>query len=344
MRNLKKNYKILSIESSCDDTSASVVVDGRIVLSNVVSSQIDIHTLFGGVVPEVASRNHIMAIDNVVKKALTDAKLNLRDIDAIAVTYGAGLVGSLLVGVSFAKALSFATKIPLIPVNHIYGHIASNYLTYKDLEPEFLCLLVSGGHTALIKVKDYLHHEVIGQTLDDSVGESFDKVSKVLGLGYPGGPIISKRSEQGSDNIEFGKIHDDLGYNFSFSGKKTAVINYIHHLEQKKLDIPVNDICASYQKWAVEDLVYKTIKATKEFGFKTVVIAGGVSANKLLRERLKCECEKIGVRCLFPDLKYCTDNAAMIGSAGYYNILYGKEFADNNLSPNPSLTLFDEIN
>lgn len=339
MRKLKKNFKILAIESSCDDTSCAVVVDGRKVLSNIVSSQIDIHTRFGGVVPEIASRNHIMTIDNVVKSALETANVSLKDIDAIAVTYGAGLVGSLLVGVCFAKALSFATGLPLIPVNHIYGHIASNYITYPNLQPPFLCLLVSGGHTALIKVNDYTHHTLIGETLDDSVGESFDKVSKVLGLGYPGGPKISEHANNGQPNIEFGKLHDDLGFNFSFSGKKTAVINYIHKLEQKGLEIPTDDICASYQQWAVEDLVYKTILATKKYNFDKVVIAGGVSANKLLRSRLKEECDRINVQCLFPELKYCTDNAAMIGSAGYYNILMDKPYADFSLAPNPSLTL-----
>ncbi len=336
---MKKNYTILAIESSCDETSCAVVIDGRQVLSNIVSSQIDIHTLFGGVVPEVASRNHIMAIDNVVMEALREADKTLNDIDAIAVTYGAGLVGSLLVGISYAKALSFATNKPLIAVNHINGHIASNYITYPDLKPPFMCLLVSGGHTAIIKVEEYNQHIVIGNTLDDAVGESFDKVARVLGLGYPGGPKVSKCAENGKDNIVFVKPNDNLGYNFSFSGKKTAVINYIHKLEQNHQPLPVNDICASFQRSAVDELVGKTIKATLENGLDKVVIAGGVSANKLLRQELSTKCEQNGIKCYVPDLKYCTDNAAMIGSAAYFDVLLGKPFADNSLAPKANLEL-----
>lgn len=336
---MKKNYTILAIESSCDETSCAIVVDGRTVLSNIVSSQIDIHTLFGGVVPEVASRNHIMAIDNVVNEALKEASKTLEDIDAIAVTYGAGLIGSLLVGISYAKALSFATGKPLIAVNHINGHIASNYITYPDLKPPFICLLVSGGHTAIIKVDEYNQHTVIGNTLDDAVGESFDKVARVMGLGYPGGPKVSKCAEQGKDNIVFVKPNDSLGYNFSFSGKKTAVINYIHNLEQKNLSIPVNDICASFQRCAVDELVDKTIKATLESGLDKVVVAGGVSANKLLRQELSKKCEQNGIKCYLPDLKYCTDNAAMIGSSAYFDVLLGKPFADSSLAPKANLEL-----
>lgn len=336
---LKKNFKILAIESSCDETSCAIVEDGRTVLSCVISSQIDIHTLFGGVVPEVASRNHITAIDNVVNTALKDAHLTFKDIDAIAVTYGAGLVGCLLVGVSYAKALSFALKKPLIAVNHIHGHIASNYLTYPDLVPPFLCLLTSGGHTAIIEVPKYDSHRVIGSTLDDAVGESFDKVARVLGLGYPGGPKVSKMGEQGIPNIQFAKTKDNLGYNFSFSGKKTAVINYIHNLEQKNQKIPTADICASYEKWAVDDLTQKTIKVALDKNYKKIVLAGGVSANKRLRQTMKSACEENGIECYFPEMKYCTDNAAMIGSAGYYQILSGGDFADNSLAPYPNLPL-----
>ena len=336
---MKKYYTILAIESSCDETSCAVVVDGRTVLSNVVSSQIDIHTLFGGVVPEVASRNHITAINNVVNEALKQAGRTLDDIDAIAVTYGAGLVGCLLVGISYAKALSFATGKPLIAVNHINGHIASNYITYPDLKPPFMCLLVSGGHTAIIRVDEYNQHTVIGNTLDDAVGESFDKVARVLGLGYPGGPKVSKCAENGKDNIVFVKPNDSLGYNFSFSGKKTAVINYIHTLEQKNLTIPVNDICASFQRCAVDELVGKTIKATLESGLDKVVIAGGVSANKLLRQELSTKCQQNGIKCYLPDLKYCTDNAAMIGSSAYFDVLLGKPFADGGLAPKANLEL-----
>lgn len=336
---MKKNFKILAIESSCDETSCSVVVDGRNVLSNIVSSQIDIHTRFGGVVPEVASRNHVMAIDNVVNLALKEANCELKDIDAVAVTYGAGLIGSLLVGVSYAKGLSYATGKPLIAVNHIYGHIASNYLSSKELEPPFICLLVSGGHTAIIKVEDYNHHEVIGNTLDDAVGESFDKVARVLGLGYPGGPKVSKMAEGGNENIQFAKPNDTLGYNFSFSGKKTAVINYIHKLEQAKQEIPVSDICASFERWAVDELVEKTIKATLDSGYKNIVIAGGVSANKRLRETLTKKAEENGLKCFVPKMEYCTDNAAMIGSAAYYAYKDNIGIADMSLAPKPSLSL-----
>lgn len=336
---MKKNYTILAIESSCDETSCAIVRDGRTVLSCVISSQIDIHTLFGGVVPEVASRNHITAIDNVVKEALKKAELSFLDIDAIAVTYGAGLVGCLLVGISYAKALSYALNIPLIAVNHIHGHIASNYLTYPNLEPPFLCLLTSGGHTAIIDVPSYDKHNIIGTTLDDAVGESFDKVARVLGLGYPGGPKVSKMGESGNPNIQFVKTKDNLGYNFSFSGKKTAVINYIHKLEQNKQPIPVADICASYEKWAVDDLVEKTIKVATEKEYKKLVLAGGVSANKRLRESMKSACEKNNIECYFPEMLYCTDNAAMIGSAGYYKIFSGGEFSNLNLAPKQNLEL-----
>ncbi len=336
---MKSGFKILAIESSCDETSCAVVIDGRVCLSNIVSSQIDIHTRFGGVVPEVASRNHVMAIDNVVNLALTEAKVNLKDIDAIAVTYGAGLIGSLLVGVSYAKGLAYATKKPLIAVNHIYGHIASNYLTYKDLQPPFICLLVSGGHTAIIKVTDYNHHEIIGSTLDDAVGECFDKVARVLGLGYPGGPKVSKCAESGKADIEFVKHADNLGLNFSFSGKKTAVINYIHRLEQAGKPLPVNDICASFEHWVVDELVGKTINACKINKMNKVVLAGGVSANKRLRTLLAAKCKENGIECFVPELNFCTDNAAMIGSAAYYAYLAGIGIADLTLAPNPSLSL-----
>ena len=340
---MKKGFKILAIESSCDETSCAVVVDGRICLSNIVSSQIDIHTRFGGVVPEVASRNHITAIDNVVNLSLKEAGVTLNDIDAIAVTYGAGLIGSLLVGVSYAKGLAYTTGKPLIAVNHIYGHIASNYLSSEELEPPFICLLVSGGHTAIIKVSDYNHHEVIGSTLDDAVGESFDKVARVLGLGYPGGPKVSKMAEQGQANIIFSKPNDTLGYNFSFSGKKTAVINYIHKLEQANQHIPVEDICASFETLVVNELVEKTIKATLDSGFKNIVIAGGVSANKKLRENLTTKAEENGLKCFVPAFEYCTDNAAMIGSAAYYAYRDGIGIADMSLAPKPSLSLEDYL-
>ena len=338
-QSMKKNFKILAIESSCDETSCAVVEDGRIVHSNIVSSQIDIHTRFGGVVPEVASRNHITAIDNVVNLALSEANCTLKDIDAIAVTYGAGLIGSLLVGVSYAKGLSYATKKPLIAVNHIYGHIAGNYLTYPELEPPFICLLVSGGHTAIIKVSDYNHHEIIGSTLDDAVGECFDKVARVLGLGYPGGPKVSKLAESGVANIQFTKPNDTLGYNFSFSGKKTAVINYVHKLEQAGKELPKADICASFETWVVDELVEKTIKACKDSGFDKIVVAGGVSANTKLRSELDKKAQENGITCYVPKFEYCTDNAAMIGSAAYYAYMDGVGIADLSLAPKPNLSL-----
>ena len=339
MKRIKKDFKILAIESSCDETSCSVVVDGRKCLSNIVSSQIDIHTRFGGVVPEIASRNHITAIDNVVALALKEANCQLKDVDAVAVTYGAGLIGSLLVGVSYAKGLCYATKKPLIAVNHIYGHIAGNYLTYEDLKPPFICLLISGGHTAIIKVSDYNHHEIIGTTLDDAVGESFDKVARVLGLGYPGGPKVSKLAERGQSNIVFAKPNDTLGYNFSFSGKKTAVINYVHKLEQAKQELPKADICASFETWVVDELVSKTIKACKDIGFDKIVVAGGVSANTKLRKELNEKAKENGIKCYVPKFEYCTDNAAMIGSAAYYAYLDGIGIADMSLAPKPNLNL-----
>lgn len=336
---MKKGFKILAIESSCDETSCAVIEDGRICLSNIVSSQIDIHTRFGGVVPEVASRNHVMAIDNVVAESLKVANCELKDIDAIAVTYGAGLIGSLLVGVSYAKGLSYASKKPLIAVNHIYGHIAGNYLTYPDLKPPFICLLVSGGHTAIIKVSDYNNHEIIGSTLDDAVGESFDKVARVLGLGYPGGPKVSRLAEGGKANIVFAKPNDTLGYNFSFSGKKTAVINYVHKLEQAGKELPKADICASFETWVVDELVEKTIKAAKDNGFDKIVVAGGVSANSKLRTELDKKAKENGIKCFVPKFEYCTDNAAMIGSAAYYAYLDNVGIADMSLAPKPNLSL-----
>ena len=330
--------KILAIESSCDETSCAVVENGRICHSNIVSSQIDIHTRFGGVVPEVASRNHVMAIDNVVNLALNTAGVTLKDIDAIAVTYGAGLIGSLLVGVSYAKGLSYVTNKPLIAVNHIYGHIASNYLTYAELTPPFICLLVSGGHTAIIKVTDYNHHEIIGNTLDDAVGECFDKVARVLGLGYPGGPKVDNCAKAGRANIVFTKP-DNLGYNFSFSGKKTAVINYIHNLQQRGQNLPVNDICASFEKCVVDELTEKTIKACKNYKINKIVVAGGVSANRQLRAQLTNAAAQNGITCYVPDMQYCTDNAAMIGSAAYYQFMARINIADLALAPKPSLSL-----
>ena len=336
---MKKEIKILAIESSCDETAASVIVNGRKCLSNIISSQIDIHTLFGGVVPEVASRNHIMAIDSVVNLALKEANCTLKDIDAIAVTYGAGLIGSLLVGVSYAKALAYATKKPLIAVNHINGHIASNYLTYPELTPPFICLLVSGGHTAIIKVDEYNKHTVIGTTLDDAIGESYDKIARVLGLGYPGGPKVDKESVGGRTDLQFYKSNPSLGFNFSFSGKKTAIINYIHTLSQRGEEIPVKDICASFQHIAVEELATKTISACKKFKQNKLVLAGGVAANKHLRQRLLELGKQNNISVYLPEMVFCTDNAAMIGSSAYYSYIAGENIADMTLAPAPGLSL-----
>ncbi|MBQ9785922.1 MAG: tRNA (adenosine(37)-N6)-threonylcarbamoyltransferase complex transferase subunit TsaD [Clostridia bacterium] len=335
----KSEVLILGIETSCDETSVAIVKNGREVLSNTVSTQIDIHTRFGGVVPEVASRNHIEAISNVLNESLKEAGVKLKDIDAIAVTYGAGLIGALMVGVGFAKSLAYSLKKPLIAVNHIYGHIAGNYLTYPELEPPFICLLVSGGHTAIIKVVDYNHHEIIGTTLDDAVGESFDKVARVLGLGYPGGPKVSKLAENGQANIKFAKPNDTLGYNFSFSGKKTAVINYVHKLEQAGQELPKADICASFETWVVDELVEKTIKAAIDNGFNKIVVAGGVSANKKLREQLSAKAKENGIGCFVPLMEYCTDNAAMIGCAAYYEYSQAGSVADMSLNAIANLPL-----
>ena len=338
----KKSVKILAIESSCDETSIAVVENGRKILSNIIASQIDIHTRFGGVVPEVASRNHITAISNVCKEALKEADLTLEDIDAIAVTYGAGLLGALLVGVSFAKGLSYMLNKPLIAVSHIKGHIAANYLTYEDLKPPFVCLLVSGGHTALLNVKDYTKMEMIGTTVDDAVGEAFDKVARVIGLGYPGGPKIDNLAKEGKDNISF-THHNIMGgsYNFSFSGIKTAVINYVHTREQKNEEYNKADVASSFQKAVVDELCQKTLKALKELGQDKLVVAGGVGANSKLKEVLSKKCQEIGVKYYSPSLKLCTDNAAMIGSYAYYQMLDGDQdvFADLDLSARSTLPL-----
>lgn len=335
-----RDILILAIESSCDETSVAVVKNGREVLSNIISSQIEIHKRFGGVVPEVASRNHIMAIDNVVKESLDAAKVDIKDIDAIAVTYGAGLVGCLMVGVSFAKALAYALEIPLIKVNHIKGHMCANYITFKDLEPPFVGLIVSGGHTAIVRVDDYINNTLIGTTTDDAVGEAYDKVAKVLGLGYPGGPIVDKKAKEGNPNIDFVNMKNMLkGFDFSFSGLKTAVINYIHKYTQKGEQVNVEDVCASFQHTAVELLVDKTIRACKKYKLNKIAVAGGVSANSHLRVRMQEEGAKNGIQVYIPPLVLCTDNAAMIGSEAYYNLINGEGLAELDLTPNPSINL-----
>ena len=322
----------LGIESSCDETSVSVVKNGREILSNVIDSQIKIHEKYGGVVPEIASRNHIEAISRVTKKALEEANVTFDDIDAITPTYGPGLVGALLVGLSYAKALSFAINKPLVGVNHIEGHIAANYITYKELEPPFLCLLISGGNTQLIHVKDYTEFEMLGRTRDDAIGEAFDKVARVVGLGYPGGPKVDKLAKEGQANIELPKTRID-NLDFSFSGIKTAVINLNHN----KPDINKADLCASFQKTVTEMLLENTRKAIEQTGIKTLAIGGGVSANSYIRgEFLKLE--KEGIKVYMPDMKLCTDNAAMIASSGYYNFIKGKrDGLDLNAVPNLKL-------
>ena len=326
---MKKSILVLGIESSCDETSISVVRDGREVLSNVISSQIDIHKLYGGVVPEIASRNHVKNINAVYRQALADAGVTLNDIDVIAVTYGAGLLGALVVGVNFAKALAYASGKPLIAVNHIEGHIAGNYLTYPDLKPPFVCLVVSGGHTALFDMPTYTEKHLLGTTHDDAIGEAFDKVARECGLTYPGGPNVQKAAQKGAPNIKF--IHKPsykTDFNFSYSGLKTAVINYIHNKKQKGEEVNYADVCASFQEEATDQVAIKAINAAAQSSAKKLVISGGVSANFRLREKLDALALEAGVKVFYPELKLCTDNAAMIASAGYYNFIAGKPTAD----------------
>ncbi len=330
---MKKDILTLGIESSCDETSVSVVKNGREILSNIIDTQIPIHEKYGGVVPEIASRNHIEAISRVTKKALEEANVKFEDIDAITPTYGPGLVGTLLVGLSYAKALSFAINKPLVGVNHIQGHIAANYITYPELKPPFLCVMTSGGNTLLVHVKNYTEFEVLGKTRDDAIGEAFDKVARVVGLGYPGGPKVDKLAKDGNPNaIELPKTHFD-NLDFSFSGIKTAVIN-LHH---KNPDVNKADLCASFEKTVTEILLENAEKALKQTGLKTIALAGGVSANSYIRNEF-LKLEKQGIKVYMPDLKLCTDNAAMIASAGYYNFIDGKSYSlDLNAIPNLKL-------
>lgn len=335
---MNKDIYILGIESSCDDTSVAVVKNGREILSNVISSQIDIHTLYGGVVPEIASRNHTKNIKYCLDEALKQAHLSLDDISAIAVTYGAGLLGSLIIGVSFAKTLSYMTGKPLYAVNHIEGHISANYLEHKDLVPPFMCLVVSGGHTALFNQTDYCHKDLICTTVDDAIGEAFDKVARELGLGYPGGPKIQKMAEQGKINIKFMASHTKIE-NFSYSGLKTAVINYLHNKKQRGEEINVADVCASFQDEAVNQLAVKIKEELEKSGTKKLVLAGGVSANSHLREVLKGVCDEVGAKLYCPSLTLCTDNAGMIASQAYYNYINGAEPASMDLSPKSVIKL-----
>ena len=331
---------ILAIESSCDETAAAVVQDGRKVLSNIISSQIEIHKLYGGVVPEIASRKHIEKVIQVVDEALKEASLTMDEIDAVAVTYGPGLVGALLVGVSAAKSIAFAHNKPLIGVHHIEGHISANYIDNEELEPPFLCLVVSGGHTNLVIVKDYGEYEVLGKTRDDAAGEAFDKVARAIGLGYPGGPKIQKISEEGNkDAIAFprAKVADNP-FDFSFSGLKSSVLNYINSCEMKGEEINKADIAASFQEAVVDVLVSHTIEGAKQLGFKKIAMAGGVASNTVLREEMKEACERRGFKFYYPSPILCTDNAAMIGAAAYYDYKKGL-ISDLTLNAVPNLKL-----
>ena len=335
-----KDIYILAIESSCDETAASVVKNGRYVLSNVISSQIDLHKLYGGVVPEIASRKHIENIDPVITEAMKDANMEFSDLDAVAVTYGPGLVGALLVGLAEAKALSFAINKPLIGVHHIEGHISANYIEDINFEPSFIALVVSGGHTNLVLVEDYGKYEIIGATRDDAAGEAFDKVARVIGMGYPGGPKIEKAAEQGNKYaIDFPHVFlYDGSYDFSFSGLKSSVLNYVNKMNMMDQEIVPVDIAASFQYAVIDVLVKKTIAAAKEKGLKKIALAGGVASNTALRIAMQEECDKNGFSLNIPSKILCTDNAAMIGSAAYYEYMSGRR-DDLSLNAVPSLKL-----
>ena len=340
MQKTEKDIKILAIESSCDETAAAVVVNGRDMRSNVISSQIALHTLYGGVVPEIASRKHIEKINQVITQALHDADMTLDDIDAIGVTYGPGLVGALLVGVAEAKAISYARDIPLVGVHHIEGHISANYIENPDLEPPFLCLVVSGGHTHLVKVLDYGKYEILGRTRDDAAGEAFDKVARAIGLGYPGGPKIEKVSYEGNpDAIEFprAKVGDGV-YDFSFSGLKSAVLNYLNGCKMKNIEINQADVAASFQKSVTDVLVGHAEHAIEEYHMDKFAIAGGVASNGIIRNAMQQMCDRKGVKFYHPSPILCTDNAAMIGAAAYYDFMAGKRAGlDLNAVPNLKL-------
>ena len=336
--------KILAIESSCDETAAAVVVDGRQVLSNVISSQIKTHALYGGVVPEIASRQHIEAIDYVIKQALAEADTDKKDIDAVAVTYGPGLVGALLVGLSEAKAYAYALNKPLIPVHHIEGHIAANYIQNPQWEPPFLCLIVSGGHTHLVYIKDYSEFEILGRTRDDAAGEAFDKVARVIGIPYPGGPGIDRLSEEGDPNaIKFPRATLEEGsYDFSFSGLKSAVLNYLNKAKMTGVEINRADVAASFQQSIVDVLTERAMRACQELNIKKLALAGGVSANKHIRAAMTEECKKRGISFNVPAPILCTDNAAMIGSAAYYEYQKGN-IASADLNAYPGLKLGESL-
>lgn len=338
--NNKPEYLVLGIESSCDETSAAVVRGGREILSNVISSQVDVHKKFGGVVPEVASRKHVELISPVIQEALDEAGVALKDIDIIGATYGPGLVGALLVGLSTAKALSYAAGKKFVGVNHIEGHICADFLAHRELEPPFVCLVVSGGHTHIVYVRDYGEFEIMGRTRDDAAGEAYDKVARAIGLGYPGGPLIDKLAKSGiKDALSFPRVHlEDGKYDFSFSGLKTSVLNYLNKMNMEGKEINKADVAASFQEAVVDILVEKIIKAAWEKKSDRIAVAGGVASNSRLRERLIEEGDKNRIKIYFPPPILCTDNAAMIASAAYYEYLKGNE-SPMSLNANPSLKL-----
>lgn len=335
----KPAVRILAMESSCDETAAAIIENGRKIVSSVIFSQADTHALYGGVVPEIASRAHVDACDRVVDQALKEADMALSDVDALAVTYGPGLVGALLTGVNCMKGLSYTSRIPLVPVNHIEGHVSANFLTTPDLEPPFLCLVVSGGHSHIVRVNDYADYTLLGQTVDDAAGEAFDKAARVLGLNYPGGPLLSRLAEGGDAHfLTLPHPHPDGKYDFSFSGLKTAFLNACHKMEQKGEELPRADLAASFEQAVVDNLCEKASLAMADFGLSTLCIAGGVSANRRLRQQLTELSRKQGFRLCMPELWLCTDNAAMIGSAAYYRLRKG-ELAPLELNAVPALSL-----
>lgn len=333
----RDDFVLLAIESSCDETAVAVF-RGRTLLSNIISSQIDIHKRFGGVVPEIASRNHILAIDNLVQEALEVAKVEKKEVEVVAVTYGAGLLGALLVGVSYAKALAFALDVPLMAIDHIKGHVFANFIEHENLQLPFLCLLASGGHTEIIEVKKYSEVNVMGQTMDDAAGEAFDKVARVLGLPYPGGPQIEACAKNGTDCIKLPRpFKGEKHLNFSYSGLKTAVINYAHNAKMRGEEINVADVACSFQNVAVGMLVENAVLAAKSAGYKTIALAGGVGANTALRENLTKVANRNGISVYLPSKKFCTDNAAMIGIAAYFAIKEGHKPSDLTLDAVPNL-------
>lgn len=335
-----KDKIVLGIETSCDETAAAVVKNGREVISNIISSQIDVHKVFGGVVPEIASRHHLDNINIVIDEALREASLKIEDIDVIGVTKGPGLVGSLLIGVAAAKTIAYCTKKPLVGVHHIFGHICANYISHKKLMPPFMALLVSGGHTNILDVTDFLNFTILGETRDDAMGEAYDKVARVLGLGYPGGPKIDKIAKEGNrEAIPFKRVYlDKDSFDFSFSGTKTGVINYLHTLSQKGEAFNVADVAASFQEAMLEVAIEKSLRACKKYNRKTLVLAGGVAANSRLREMLTLRCENEGIILYFPEIELCTDNAAMIGSGAYFRYIAGNE-DDYTLDAYPNIKL-----